>query len=243
MTSALTPSRPHRSAATASLLTLAAALLCSSLPAQAADAPALTNDADRNGYATGLMTARNLLGNKLPFNAEMIVQGLRDGLAGGPVRMTEQELRQVVQAMQAGMEKHLAEERQARAAANAERGNAFIENYRKQPGAIVLPGNIAYRILTPGTGDKPGERAKVVVKYTGSLVDGTVFDSTGDDKTLSFRLNEVIPGWTLVLQSMPTGSVWEVVIPPALAYGARGNTRIGPNETLVFKIELVAIAG
>ncbi|MEY4747818.1 MAG: hypothetical protein RIQ60_32 [Pseudomonadota bacterium] len=221
----------------------APAAASSSPVAPVATGSAFKSDDDRNGYATGLMTARNLLNNKVPFNAEMIIQGLRDGLAGGAaVKMSEHELRQVVTAMQSSMERHLTQERQAKALANADRGQAFQDKYRQQPGVIVLPGNVMYRILKAGDGDKASENSKIVVKYTGSLVDGTVFDATPEGQTSTFKLSELIPGWKTALEGMPTGAVWEVVIPPALAYGSRGNTRIGPNETLMFKVELVALA-
>jgi FKBP-type peptidyl-prolyl cis-trans isomerase FklB len=106
---------------------------------------------------------------------------------------------------------------------------------------VVLPGNLMYRVITEGKGDKPRELGTAVVKYRGTLIDGTEVDSTPDGKTVTVKLTEVITGWKEALKRMPAGSTWEVVVPAAMAYGTRGTGNIGPNETLVFNIELVAV--
>jgi FKBP-type peptidyl-prolyl cis-trans isomerase len=101
---------------------------------------------------------------------------------------------------------------------------------------------LQYKVITEGKGDKPKASDTVVVNYKGTLVDGTEFDSSykrGEPAT--FPVNQVIPGWTEALQMMPVGSKWELAIPPALAYGENAPPEIGPNQALVFEVELMSI--
>jgi FKBP-type peptidyl-prolyl cis-trans isomerase FklB len=98
-----------------------------------------------------------------------------------------------------------------------------------------------YRVIKEGKGDKPSELGTVVVKYRGELIDGTEFDATAEGKTATMKLTDVITGWREALKRMPAGSTWELVVPAALAYSTRGTGTIGPNETLVFTLELVAV--
>jgi FKBP-type peptidyl-prolyl cis-trans isomerase FklB len=211
-----------------------------SVEAAASGAP-LTSIKDKMSYATGVTTARQLMKNEVPFDADLIIQGLRDGMSGGQIRMGEKELRLVLQSMQADIVRKMASDRSVKASLARENGRIFQEDYKKKPGVTVLPGNLMYRVITEGTGEKPGELGTVVVKYRGTLIDGTEFDATPEGKTTTLKLTEVITGWREALKRMPAGSVWEVVIPPALAYATRGAGSIGPNETLVFTLEHVAV--
>jgi FKBP-type peptidyl-prolyl cis-trans isomerase FklB len=230
------------------LATLAGPCLAQTTPA-AADAaaakapsgPPLTSLKDKMSYATGVITARQLMKNDVPFDFDMMVQGLRDGMAGGEIRMSEKELRIVLQSMQADLAKKLSNERLVKAGQNRERGIAFQNEYAKKPGVVILPGNLMYRVIKEGNGDKPNPLGTVVVKYRGTLVDGTEFDATAEGKTATLKLTDVITGWRETLKLMPAGSTWEIVVPTAMAYSTRGSGSIGPNETLVFTIELVAV--
>jgi FKBP-type peptidyl-prolyl cis-trans isomerase len=125
-------------------------------------------------------------------------------------------------------------------AANA----AFLAENAKRAGVTTTQSGLQIRTLTPGTGAKPGPRQTVTVHYEGKLIDGAVFDSSykrGD--TISFRLDQVIPGWTEGLQLMAEGETAELVIPQALGYGARGAGRsIPPYQTLIFKVELQKVS-
>ena len=100
-----------------------------------------------------------------------------------------------------------------------------------------------YKIITPGKGAKPAKEDEVTVEYTGKLIDGTVFDSTDKaGKPATFKVTQVIPGWTEALQLMPAGSTWEIYVPANLAYGARNvGGPIGPNETLIFNVHLISV--
>jgi FKBP-type peptidyl-prolyl cis-trans isomerase FklB len=166
---------------------------------------------------------------------------LRDGLAGGSIRLSEKELKIVLQSMSADIAKKMNSERQVKASLNRERGIIFQNEYKTKPGVTVLPGNLMYRVLKEGKGDMPSDLSTVVVKYRGTSIDGTEFDATPEGKTATLKLTDVITGWREALKHMKAGSEWEIVIPTAMAYSTRGAGNIGPNETLVFTIELVSI--
>lgn len=130
------------------------------------------------------------------------------------------------------------------AAANARKSAAFMARNAKLPGVVTLPSGIQYSVMKKGDGKaSPTVTSTVVVNYRGMLVDGTEFDSTwAHGAPVSFAVDHVIPGWRDVIPRMRVGDRWKVVIPPQLAYGKEGALpRIGPNEALVFEIELLAI--
>ena len=130
-----------------------------------------------------------------------------------------------------------------KAAANLKAGEDFLAANRKKDGVTTLPSGLQYEIIKEGTGAKPGELNKVTCHYHGTLIDGTVFDSSVKrGEPASFPLNMVIKGWTEGLQLMGTGSKWRFFIPPHLGYGDRQvGPSIGPNSTLIFEVELLGI--
>jgi FKBP-type peptidyl-prolyl cis-trans isomerase len=123
----------------------------------------------------------------------------------------------------------------------AEKGNEFLKENATKPGVVVLPSGLQYKIITQGTGPKPTKSQTVKVNYEGTLIDGTVFDSSYKrGEPIEFGVTQVIPGWVEGLQLMPVGSTYMFYIPSNLAYGQRGaGGLIGPDETLVFKVELL----
>jgi FKBP-type peptidyl-prolyl cis-trans isomerase FklB len=127
---------------------------------------------------------------------------------------------------------------------NAEAGRAFLEKNSEAPGVVETKSGLQYQVLKRGEGKQPGPRDKVVVHYEGKLLNGKVFDSSYQrGQTISFGVNQVIQGWQEALQLMTVGSTWMLYIPSDLAYGPYGSPgAIGPNETLIFKVELVDIA-
>ncbi len=122
-------------------------------------------------------------------------------------------------------------------------GNTFLEENKKKPGVITLPDGLQYKILVEGKGAKPTTNDVVTVNYAGKLTDGTEFDSSYNrGEPATFPVSGVIKGWTEALQLMSVGSTWELYIPPQLAYGEEGAPpAIGPNQTLIFKVELLGI--
>ena len=130
-----------------------------------------------------------------------------------------------------------------KAAANLKAGEDFLAANKTKEGVNELPGGLQYLVLTEGTGPKPTERDTVTCHYHGTLIDGTIFDSSVQrGKPASFPLNQVIKGWTQGVQLMGVGSKWRFFIPPHLGYGDRQvGPSIGPNSTLVFDVELLDI--
>jgi FKBP-type peptidyl-prolyl cis-trans isomerase len=126
---------------------------------------------------------------------------------------------------------------------NLEEGNAFLETNKAREGITITESGLQYEVLTAGTGAKPTAADQVRVHYHGTLIDGTVFDSSVDrGEPATFGVGQVIPGWTEALQLMPTGSKWKVYLPSAIAYGERGaGGEIGPNAALIFEVELLEI--
>lgn len=130
-----------------------------------------------------------------------------------------------------------------KAAANLKAGQEFLEVNKKRDGVVALPSGLQYEIITEGDGPKPSASNNVTCHYHGTLIDGTVFDSSVQrGKPATFPLNMVIKGWTEGLQLMPKGSKWRFFIPPHLAYGDRQvSAQIGPNCALIFEVELLGI--
>jgi FKBP-type peptidyl-prolyl cis-trans isomerase FklB len=132
---------------------------------------------------------------------------------------------------------------QSTEAKNKLSGEAFLNANKLKPDVVTLPDGLQYKVLAEGTGLKPATNDVVTVNYAGKLIDGTEFDSSykrGEPAT--FPVSGVIPGWTEALQLMKVGSTWELYIPASLAYGESGAPpNIGPNETLIFKVELLGI--
>lgn len=128
-------------------------------------------------------------------------------------------------------------------AKKAEKSKQYLKDLADDPAYTTTETGIMYKVLEQGSGDKPGATDKVRVNYEGKTTDGTVFDSSYErGEPAEFPLNRVIPGWTEMLQLMEVGTTVEAVIPSELAYGERGSPpKIGPNETLIFKIELIDI--
>ncbi len=143
-----------------------------------------------------------------------------------------------------GISDKLAQMKNEKAAANLQAGQDFLAANQAKEGVVALPSGLQYLVLTQGTGAKPGPKDKVTCHYHGTLIDGTVFDSSVQrGQPATFPLDRVISGWTEGLQLMPTGSKWRFFIPPNLGYGDRQvSAQIGPNSTLIFDVELISIS-
>lgn len=141
-----------------------------------------------------------------------------------------------------GVVDQLAQLKAEKAAANLKEGQDFLASNKQREGIVELPSGLQYEIITEGTGSKPTANNEVTCHYHGTLINGTIFDSSVQrGRPASFPLNMVIKGWTEGLQLMPTGSKWRFFIPPNLGYGDRQvSAEIGPNSTLVFEVELIS---
>lgn len=200
---------------------------------------ALETDQEKFSYAVGVQIAASLRHDGPKFNIEVLTQAIKDVLEGKKLALSKEEMQQAFKVYQQKVMK----ERTAKGQQNAQRGQAYLEANKKKAGVIALPSGLQYQIVKAGTGNKPKLNDTVTVQYRGTLIDGKEFDSSykrGEPAT--FPVNGVIQGWQKILPMMKTGAHWKVFVPAELAYGARGaGGDIGPNETLVFDIELLAI--
>lgn len=175
----------------------------------------------------------------LKVDIKLIKQGLLNGLKGSKIQMTAEEAQAYLQkTMQARQAKKL----EAQYGPNKAAGEKFLAENAKKPGVITTASGLQYEILKKGTGPLPTETTKVKVDYHGTLIDGTVFDSSVDRKSpVVFGVNQVIPGWSEALKLMPVGSKYKLYIPQQLAYGPGGQGAIKPFSMLIFEVELLSI--
>lgn len=203
----------------------------------------LVTDKDKLSYTFGFQIGSQIkrqFGSQLQgIDQEIFLQAIDEVLRGGEPRMTIDEMRAVVDEG----EKQAEEKMNAVMAKEIAAGAEYQAKFSSEVGVNKTPSGILYRILNRGTGKKPGENDTVVVHYVGTHVNGEVFDSSLRRKNpATLPLMGVIRGWREVLQLMPVGSKWKVVIPHGQAYGSRGAPpNIKPGETLVFDIELLEI--
>lgn len=212
-------------------------------PAATADTNLLNNEAARQSYAVGVYTGRRWKELDVPLDLDIVFRGIEDSMSNAPVLMTDAQmnhtLQQLSQAITAARQKAMMEEGKK----NSQEGDTFLAENKTKPGVVTLPDGLQYKIITDGSGPTPGPNDTVVVTYTGKLVNGTVFDSTErrGNQPAEFQVRRVIPGWTEALEKMKVGSKWEIYIPANLAYGPMGPPAIGPNQTLIFQVELKGI--
>ena len=218
---------------------LALGLLVSSAPAQ--DKPDLTKPKQKTSYAIGLDIATSLKRQELDVDAKALAAGIADGFAGKPALTDEEQKAAIMDLQKTAMAK--AEEKQKVSAENnLKAGEAFLAANAKKDGVKTTASGLQYKVIKSGTGPLPKPTDTVKVHYTGTLVDGTVFDSSVERGTpATFPVKGVIPGWTEALQLMKVGDKWQLVIPAKLAYGEEGPGPIGPNSTLIFDVELLGI--
>jgi FKBP-type peptidyl-prolyl cis-trans isomerase len=200
---------------------------------QAAD---LSTEKQKFSYAIGMQIGASMARQGVDIDPDAFAAAVRDVSSGGTTQLTSEEADQIVKSQQVTMVK-------ARAEKNAKAGEAFRNDYKQKEGAKAFDNGIVYRVLKEGTGSKPTINDSVEVNYVGKLVNGKEFDSSANNGgPVTFPLKGIIKGWQDTLVQMPEGSKWEIVVPPDLAYGMQGSGPIGPNETLVFQIELIKVA-
>ena len=200
-----------------------------------ASASAFKTEQEKTGYAIGLQIGKNLSG--VDMDAAALAAGIRDSAGGAKPQMADDEVRTTLEAVkQKMMAKHDAE-----MAVQAKAGETFLVENGKKPGVTTTASGLQYKVNTAGKGKQPKATDTVSVNYKGSLVSGKVFDES-HGTPVTFPVNGVIPGWTEALQLMHEGDKWTLYIPSKLAYGENGaGPDIGPNETLVFDVELVSV--
>ena len=219
------------------LLTLGLVFLFASTTLSVKSQQEMTKE-QKISYAIGANFGTQVAHDAVELDMEAFMQGVRDGMAGKN-QFNEQQMQEIFMQFQQDMQaKHdnVANEEKMK-------GQKFLEENKKNPDVKVTASGLQYKVVTLGTGPKPTATSKVTVKYKGTLLDGTVFDSTEKQggEPISFGLNQVIRGWTEGLQLMPTGSKYIFYIPSELAYGDQGAGGVIPGgATLIFEIELLS---
>lgn len=192
---------------------------------------------DSVSYGVGSDMGRNLFNSGFDdIDLELVLLGLQDIYQKNPSKIKPEEI-------QKSLTQYLDEKKSRRKKENTEKGKLFLEENGARPGVVSLPSGLQYSIIKTGNGKKPKESDKVEVHYTGSIIGGKVFDNTRERNFSSkVPVNGVMAGWTEGLQLMPVGSIFKFYIPSHLAFGEKGaGDDIGPNETLIFEIELLRI--
>jgi FKBP-type peptidyl-prolyl cis-trans isomerase len=203
----------------------------------------LETEKDKISYVIGLQIAGSLVQIKDEVDLKVLMRGIETGLSGEEPAISQEEAMAVQQAFGQKLQAKREAEMQAAAQKNREEGEAFLAANKGKPGVETTASGLQYKVETAGNGPRPASTDTVKVHYTGTLLDGTKFDSSVDrGQPAQFALNAVIPGWTEALQLMPVGSKYTLWIPSDLAYGDRGTPGpIGPNATLKFEVELLEI--
>jgi FKBP-type peptidyl-prolyl cis-trans isomerase FklB len=204
----------------------------------------LSNEMARSSYAIGMNLGHLWKQNDVDVDNAMLLRGIEDAeSSNGVTLLTPEEMRETLMQLQRTvMERR--EKMQAQAVEkNQKEGQDFLAENKTKPGVQTLPDGLQYKILTEGSGESPSPDDIVTVNYRGSFVDGTEFDSSAKmGHPAQFPVRGVIPGWTEALQKMKVGSKWQLFVPADLAYGQNGRPPlIGPDQTLVFEIELLSI--
>jgi FKBP-type peptidyl-prolyl cis-trans isomerase FklB len=198
---------------------------------------------DKVSYIIGLDVGNNLKSRSVDIDADILLKGLKDGLAGNKPLLSESEIDETMNVFKEEMAKKQEEQMKQLGEKNKKDGGAFLAENKAKDGVKTLPSGLQYKIITEGTGKTPQATDTVTVNYRGTLVDGSEFDSSYKrGQPATFPVRGVIKGWTEALQLMKEGAKWQLFIPPDLAYGERGaGNVIGPNATLIFDVELISV--
>jgi len=196
-------------------------------------------DKEKLSYTVGVQLGKTLLRQSMDIDHPALMQGISDALAQKGLKLTDQQMRDVLIKYRDAQEA----KQKVTAAENKKKGEDFLAKNKTRKGVVVLPSGLQYEVLRKGKGKKPSLDDSITVNYEGTLIDGTVFDSSykrGQPVTL--KLNQVIKGWQIAVPKMSVGAKWKLYVPADLAYGDKSPSPvIGPNSTLIFQVELLSI--
>ena len=211
-----------------------------SVLAQAGEGAKLNTDKDKHSYAFGFRMGSNIKDKVQDVDTRVFARGVEDAMSGTKPALADKEMQAAMQKYQeAAMKKQ-----QAQGEENKKRGEAYLADNKKKEGVKALPSGVQYKAIKEGSGKQPKVTDTVSVHYRGTLINGTEFDSSYKrNEPATFPVNGVIRGWQEGLPLMKEGAKWQVAIPSSAAYGDHGTPGgpIGPNETLVFEIELISV--
>lgn len=203
----------------------------------------MNTDMDKVSYIIGRQIGGDFKKQGMEINFDHFSQGVRSSFFGENSEITEEETNRVMSAFQAKMQEEMMRMQNEMGAKNLEEGKAFLEENKKRDGVVTTASGLQYLKLESGSGKTPTAADQVEVHYEGTLIDGTVFDSSFKrGESITFPVGGVIAGWTEALQLMQEGDTFELAIPSELAYGAQGaGGTIAPHSTLKFKVQLIKV--
>lgn len=215
-----------------------------STPPETPEDPKLESTDQKVSYGMGLVLGERMSNDLPDLQMDQFLQGIQHGHSGDEEvqRMSREEIQQALMAYQQEMQQKQSQQMEELAQKNKEAGEAFLAENATRDEVETTESGLQFEVIEEGSGEKPAATDTVQVHYTGELLSGEVFDSSRErGEPVTFALNQVIPGWTEGLQLMSEGARYKLYIPAELAYGPGGNRAIGPNETLVFDVELLDI--
>lgn len=199
-------------------------------------------DKGKLSYGIGVSIAKNFKKQGTDVDLDILIRGLKSAFAGEKLLMSEKELHKVMNKYQGEVRQNALLAKRLALEDNKKKSEAFLTENKTKEGVMALPSGVQYKIFKAGSGKKPIDSDVVQVYYRGTLLDGTEFDATEPSQPADLKVSSLIAGWKEALRLMPTGSKWQIFIPSQLAYGERGvGSDIGPNEMLVFEVELLAV--
>jgi FKBP-type peptidyl-prolyl cis-trans isomerase FklB len=198
---------------------------------------------EKVSYSIGINLGKNMKSQGLDLDEALLIQGLKDALGGSKAALTDAEMDATMNSFQQEMSAKMQAKQKVDGEKNLKEGEAFLAANKKKEGVVTLASGLQYKIIKAGNGTRPTEAQTVQVHYRGTLIDGTEFDSSYKrGQPAEFPCGQVIKGWVEALQLMSVGAKWQLFIPANLAYGPNGAGQlIGPNATLLFEVELLAI--
>lgn len=227
------------------IITITAFVLASSCKTQKTAVKSdlvLKNQIDTISYVIGSDFADNLKANGIEINPEVFMHSFKNKTNGGESLFTQEQIQTILTNFQKELQQKQEQTMNQDLVLNKVKGENFLSENKKNAGVKSTASGLQYKVITEGTGIKPGPTSNVTVHYEGKLIDGSIFDSSFKrGESITFGLNQVIPGWTEGLQLMSEGSTYELYIPSNLAYGDRNIPGIPAGSLLIFKVELIKV--
>lgn len=204
--------------------------------------PEFNNFRDSVSYVIGADIGKNFKTNGIDVDLDLMILGLQDAISENDTLFSATEVQAIITKFQQELQKSQAERSAQESGENIEKGKVFLMENKSKDGVMTTESGLQYKVLRESDGAKPTALNTVKVNYEGKLIDGTIFDSSYErGEPISFRLDQVIKGWTEGLQLMSVGSMYELYIPSELGYGDRSIPGIPAGSVLVFKVELLGI--
>lgn len=206
------------------------------------DVPGFNTDKEKTSYSIGVDLGMNFKASNIDVDPAMIARGLQDTFSGS-LKMTKEQVAATLMAFQGEIMAKKKASFEVAKVKNLQEGKDFLDANKSKPGVKTTGSGLQYKVISEGNGTSPTDTDVVTVDYSGTFLNGKVFDSSYQrGKSVTFPVSEVIHGWTEALKLMKPGATFEIYVPSNLAYGETGfGTVIGPNQTLIFKIHLVSV--